>query len=90
MNLLLIILKPLELSSFSVYKSKSFRVCLQVLRSSTACVKKVFNSLSWLQRKLHVIWKIASSDVTQWLSCIVGNDCTSFWKAVHRAIFKLL
>lgn len=34
------ILKPLELSSFSVYKSKSFRVCLQVLRSSTACVKK--------------------------------------------------
>ena len=30
-------------------------------------------SLLWLQRKLHVIWWIASSDVTQWLSCIVGT-----------------
>ena len=42
--------------------------------SSTASgEKKVEWSLSWLQRKLWVIWQIASNDVTQWLGCIVGH-----------------
>lgn len=45
------------------------KVCLQSLGSTTAYVKKVVKSLLLLQRKLHVVWWIASSDVIQWLSC---------------------
>ena len=40
------------------------------------CKKVLF---PWLQRKLHVLWETASSDVTQWLSCIVGNVSSMFW-----------
>ena len=36
-------------------------------------VRKLVQSLLWLQRKLHVIWWVALCDVTQWIRCIVGN-----------------
>ena len=48
-------------------------VFLKVLQSNNAYVKQVVFSLLWLQRKLYVIWLIASSNVTRWLSCIMGN-----------------
>lgn len=46
---------------------------------TAACEKKHMKPL-WLQRKLHIIWQPASSNVTLWLNCIVGNKCIRFRK----------
>ena len=45
---------------------------------------KAVKILLWLQKKLHVIctWTV-SSDVTQWICCIVGIGCTWLWKSGH-------
>ena len=43
-------------------------------------------NISRPKMKLHVIWKIVSSDVTQWRSCIVGNVGTRFWKRIRLSV----
>ena len=69
--------------------------CSQVLGSTSADVKKVMKSCLWLHRKLRVIWQTASSDVTHWRSCIVGNVGARLWKGsricgIKKAIFLVL
>ena len=52
-------------------------VCLDVLGSTTAYVeKKPFVHLG----EAMLVLQIASSDITQWLGCIMGNVGTRFWK----------
>ena len=54
-------------------------VCVQVLGSTNAYVKKV-ERIMFLAPECHLIWLITPRDFTQWLSCIVGNVVLSFKK----------
>ena len=42
----------------------------------------------WLQRKLHILWQSASSDVTLWLSCIMCNVGARLWKGTLCGIYE--
>lgn len=50
--------------------------------------RKKYEAFFWLQRKLHFTRLIVSSNVTHWLTCIVGNVGTRSRKrsAVRKAI----
>ena len=45
-----------------------------------------YSILKKLQRKLQAIWEKATSDVTQWLSCIVGNVGLHWWQFKNKLL----
>ena len=73
-------------SNYSWFDRRSLKGWLHYFTHYKSCGvrlhmwKKGISRLLWL----HVIWLVASSDVTQWLSCIKGNVGASFLKSTRQ------